>query len=211
MFVKFPFDKSITEKLRKIAACKWSQTEKAWHVEASHAVFAKLKEAFPELQPLEPGAESKLVDKTKPLATSAKAQKLIVKAVQYKTGRFRVIAHYHPLLASLLKSFPFATYSKGDKWWSVAIEEKQHKALEDFCKAEGMELLWEDERQKKRVNPKPRAYEIPNYRTWPDAMLEKLEVMLDILPAQSRYTSNPLKSSSIIITQRRLMTSPNQR
>jgi site-specific recombinase XerD len=177
LFVKFPFDTTITEKLRKIAACKWSQTEKAWHVEASRAVFVKLKEAFPELQPLKPSAETRLVDKMKPSATTEKAQKRTVKAVQYKTGRFRVIADYHPLLVSLLKSFPFAKYSKGDKWWSMAIEEKQHKALEDFCKAEGMVLLWEDEREKKGVKPKPRAYEIPNYRTCPDVMLEKLEIM----------------------------------
>jgi site-specific recombinase XerD len=40
-----------------------------------------------------------------------------------------------------------------------------------------MELLWEDDRVKKGVKPKPHVYEIPNYRTWPDVMLEKMEVM----------------------------------
>lgn len=177
LFIKFPIDKSITEKLRKIADCQWSQTESAWHMEASRTVFEKLKEAFPELVPLKQSAETKLVETTKPSAPSGNAEKLRVKAVQYKTGNFRIIAHYHPLLVSLLKNFPFAKYDKGDKWWSVAIEEKQRKALEDFCKTEEMELIWEDQRQKKGLKPKPRDYEIPNYRTCPDEMVEKLEIM----------------------------------
>lgn len=185
LFIKFPIDKSITDRLRKIVDCTWSQTEKGWHVEASHAVFEKIKEAFPQLQPLKASAETNLADKTKPSAKSAKAQKLTVKVVQYKTGRYRVIAHHHPLLALMLKSFPFAKYDKGEKWWSVAIEEKQQKALEEFCTAEGMELVWEDERQKKGLKPKPRAYEIPNYRTCPDGMVEKLEIM--------RYSPNTIE------------------
>ena len=104
LFIKFPIDKSITERLKKIVDCTWSQTEKAWHVEASLAVFGKLKDAFPQLQPLKPSAETNLVDKTKPSAKSAKAQKLTVKVVQYKTGRFRVIAYHHPVLESILTS-----------------------------------------------------------------------------------------------------------
>ena len=125
MFIKFPFDKSISEKLKKIADCKWSQTEKAWHVEASHAVFVKLQKAYPELQPLNPSAEANA--QAKPALSQEKAQKLTVKVVQYKTGRYRVIAFYHPLLVSMLRTFPFAKYDKGEKWWSVAIEEKQKK------------------------------------------------------------------------------------
>src|SRR5690606_33712070 len=54
---------------------------------------------------------------------------------------------------------------------------KQKKTLEDHCNTEGLELLWEDQRQKKGLKSKPRAYEVPNYRTCPDVMLEKMEVM----------------------------------
>ena len=184
LFLKFSIDQSITEKLKKIADCRWSQTEKAWHVEASSTVFEKLKEAFPELQPLKASANTQKVATLKPASTTAKAEKLIVKAVQYKTGRFRVIALYHPLLVALLKGFPFAQYDKGARWWDVAIEEKQRKALEDFCKTEGMKLMWEDGRQKQGLKLKPRAYEILNYRTCPDDMVEKLEIM--------RYSPNTI-------------------
>jgi site-specific recombinase XerD len=185
LFIKFPIDNSIKEKLQKVADCKWSQTEKAWHVEASNSVFEKLNEAFPELQSLKSSAESKSQSKPKSSISPEQTQKLTVKVVQYKTGRFRVIAFYHPLLVSILKTFPFAKYEKGEKWWSAAIEEKQKKMLEDFCTAERMELVWEDERQKKGLRPKPRAYEIPNYRNCPDGMVEKLQIM--------RYSPNTIQ------------------
>jgi site-specific recombinase XerD len=184
LFIKFPYDRIIIEKLKEMASCQWSQTEKAWYVDASHAVFVKIKEVFPELQPLQPSAAA-----SKPLAkanvSAEKTQSDVVRVVQYKTGRFRVIAHYRPLLASILKGFPFAKYDKGEKWWSVAIEEKQKKVLGDFCKTEGLELVWEDERVKIGLKPKPRAYEIPNYRKCPDVMLEKLQMM--------RYSANTIE------------------
>lgn len=177
VFIRFPFNGAIIERLRATVACRWSQTEKAWHVEASSAVIAKLKDAFPELQPLTPGADATFPAKIKQTTVTAKARKQRVMAVQYQSGRFRVIAHYNPLLVSILKAFPFAKYDRGNKWWSVAIEEKQKKALEDHCRTEGLELVWEDQRQRNGLKSKPRAYEIPNYRTCPDAMLEKMEVM----------------------------------
>jgi integrase/recombinase XerD len=100
-----------------------------------------------------------------------------VKAVLYKPGRYRVIALYSPLLVALVKTFPFAVYDKANKWWSMAIEEKQKKALEDFCTMHQFALLWEDGQQKKILKPRPQAFEIANYHTCPDAMLQKLQVM----------------------------------
>lgn len=183
LFIKFPYDRSIADKLKEITSCQWSQTEKAWHVEASHAVFIKIKEVFPELQPLQPSAEANPFVKASALAE--KIQRHIVRVVHYKTGRYRAIAHYHAGLVSILKDFPFAKYDKGEKWWSVAIEEKQKKVLDTFCQAEGLEIVWVDERTKTGLKPKPRAYEIPNYRKCPEVMLEKLQMM--------RYSANTIE------------------
>src|SRR5258706_6505643 len=168
LFLKTPNDKVITNKLKEIAPCRWSQTEKAWHFEATNEVFKKLREAFPDILPLETisngNAKGDLVN--------AKPEKQIVKAVQYQPGRFRIIAFYNPLLVSIVKTFPYAKYDKANKWWSAAIDEKQKKALEDFCSTEGMALQWEDEQKKKALKPRPQVFEIPNYRACPDVMLQ---------------------------------------
>ncbi len=182
LFVQFPFHTETTLQLKLTAPCQWSKTEKAWHFEATNTVFKKLQEAFPHLQArdatLAPALASKPADK-KPAP-----EKLTVKVVQYQPGRYRVIAFHNPLLVSILKTFPFAMYDKANKWWSAAIEEKQRKALMDFCKTQSLKLVWADEARKKPVKPKPHAYEIANYRTCPDAMLQKLQIM--------RYSPNTL-------------------
>jgi integrase/recombinase XerD len=179
LFVQTPNLVAITAQLRKIGSCRWSQTEKAWHFEASNEIFRKLKEAFPLLQPLHAVAlqpHEQVAKKALQEAHDA-ASKQLVKAVQYEPGRFRVIAEFNPMLVSILKTFPYAVFDKANKWWRAAIEEKQKKALEDFCKTQGLQLVWKDEVRLKAVKPKPSAFEITNYRTCPDAMLEKLEIM----------------------------------
>lgn len=175
LFVQTPNQKEITAKLRAIAPCRWSQTEKAWHFDASNQVFQKLKAAFPEMTAWA---------KTHPAETAndidekiSKANKPTVKAVQYKPGRYHVIALYNPKLVSVLKGFPYAKFDKAAKWWSAAIDERQKKALEDFCKTEGLTMHWEDGLKKQTVKPRPQPYEISNYRTCPDEMLQKLETM----------------------------------
>ncbi len=175
LFVQTPNQKEITTKLRAVAPCRWSQTEKAWHFDASNQVFQKLKEAFPEMTawPKTPQAEiTKGTEKE-----IARDNKPTVRAVQYKPGRYHVIALYNPKLVTVLKGFPYATFDKATKWWSAAIDERQKKALEDFCKTEGLTMHWEDGLKKQTVRPRPQAFEIPNYRTCPDEMLQKLETM----------------------------------
>lgn len=177
LFLRFPFNNQLIERLKAIASCTWSRTEKAWHVEATSDLFARLKNEFPDLRPLSPATSDNLSPKANTMIAATKLPETLVKVVQYQTGRYRLISYYDPDVQSLLKTFPFAKYDKGNKWWSMAMDEKQKKLLTDHCQMHGKQLLWEDERQRKGLKPKPRAYEIPNYRTCPDTMLEKLEVM----------------------------------
>lgn len=185
LFVQFPYDKSIIDRLKTIAPCQWSKSEKAWHMEASNLVFGKLKKAFPEMQPSVPAAGHEAGAKENSQETSVQ-KKQVIRAVHYQPGRYRVIAFYHPTLVNILKAFPYATYDKATKWWSAAIDEKQKKALEDFCKTESLTLQWEDELTKKPVKRRPQAFEISNYRACPDEVLQKLETM--------RYSSHTIST-----------------
>jgi site-specific recombinase XerD len=172
LFVQSPKDAAITGKIRDIAPCRWSKTEKAWHFDPTREVFEKLKKAFPDIQP-----QKTFTASTEVKVQTAPPERLTVKAVQYQPGRYRIMAFFHPMLVSIVKTFPYAKYDKGNKWWSVAIDEKQKKALTDFCTTKGMTLQWEDAILKAAIRPRPRPFEIANYRTCPDAMVQKLEVM----------------------------------
>jgi hypothetical protein len=120
LFLRFDYDKKAIEKLKQVAPCLWSKSEKAWHAEASREIFQKLKGAFPEMMPLHPGA-NRGFNKGNTHQKNISPEKQIVKAVCYQPGRYRVIAFYNPLLVDVLKSFPYAAYDKTNIWWSVAI------------------------------------------------------------------------------------------
>ncbi|MEO7991368.1 MAG: site-specific tyrosine recombinase/integron integrase [Chryseolinea sp.] len=176
LFVRFAYDAAMISKLKAIAPCQWSKSEKAWHFEARYKVFEKLKVMFPEMMPLEERANAEYRNDSTHYST-AKAKKNVVRVVRYEPGRYRVVAYYDVELVGVLKTFPFAYYDKVNKWWGVAIEEKQRKALEDFCTMHDLSIVWEDELRKQQVKPRPESFEISNYKTCPDEMLQKLEVM----------------------------------
>ena len=185
LFVKFPYDEETLQLLRGTAPCVWSKTEKAWHFEPKNEIFEKLKAIFPNMKPLHPVAEKEYRDKAVKIKEKV-TKKGEIKCVQYHNGRYRVLAMYHPQLLNILKSFPFAVYDKVNTWWSVAMDDKQIKAMEDFCKVENMVLEWVDERKKSVLKPRPQPFEMPNYRPCPDVMLEKLEIM--------RYSPRTIKA-----------------
>ena len=185
LFLQFPYSNEIVNKLKTIAPCLWSRTEKAWHFEASNSIFQKLKEAYPQLEATTIVADKEYIVK-KAREENPAPKHLTVRAIparlrhsggHYKDGRYKIIAFYNPLLIAILKNFPYAKYDKAKKWWTAAIDVKQKKALEDFCKTQNLLLQWEDEQKKQTLKPRPQAFEIANYRTCPDEMMQKLETM----------------------------------
>ena len=174
------------------APCQWSRTEKAWHFEASNSIFQKLKEAYPQIEATTIVADKEYIVK-KAREENPAPKHLTVRAIparlrhsggHYKDGRYKIIAFYNPLLIAILKDLPYAKYDKAKKWWTAAVDEKQKKALEDFCKTQNLLLQWEDEQKKQTLKPRPQAFEIANYRTCPDEMMQKLETM--------RYSPNTI-------------------
>lgn len=175
LFIQSPKDKDIIAKLKSVPTWQWSNTEKSWHYEASNEVFLKLKATFPDMIKWEGHLTASEIHQE---AQAAKpTDKGIVRAVQYQPGRYHITAPYSPMLIDVVKRFPYAQFDKAAKQWSAAMDERQKKALMDFCKTEGLQLLWQDSQEKQTVKPRPQAYEISNYRTCPDEMLQKLETM----------------------------------
>lgn len=187
LFIQTPNKREITLKLRSIAPCRWSRTEKAWHFDAVNTVYQKIKEAFPGMSVLDDRHSEKrsAKQKTERAEINVDAKEKIF-AKQYRPGRYYIVAGYNPLLISIIKTFPYSTFNKSNKWWAVAMDEKQKKTLLDFCTTQAIGLIWENEIDRKKVKPRVPAYTIDNYRNCPDAMIEKLETM--------RYSLNTIKT-----------------
>lgn len=175
LFLRSPNDWETIVKLKSVPTRLWSKTEKSWHYEASNEVFLKLKEVFPYM--VKWSGHSTPTPILHEAPAPKPTDKGTVRAQQYQPGRYRIMAPYSPTLINVVKKFPYAQYHKGTKQWSAAMDERQKKALMDFCTNEGLHLLWEDNQKNQTVKPRPEAFEITNYRTCPDEMLEKLETM----------------------------------
>ena len=176
LFVRFAYHADTISLLKTIAPCQWSKSEKAWHFEAHNQVFEKLKNMFPELLPLE-GRTSKVDNTNKQDIVLTLPDNSTVRVIEYQTGRYKIIAGYNSALIEILKTFPFAYYHRTNRQWTVAIGEKQRKTLGDFCTLQNLTIIWENEQRTHSVKPRPASFEISNYRTCPEEMIQKLEVM----------------------------------
>ena len=58
LFIRFAYNTEMISRLKAIAPCQWSGSEKAWHFDARHDIFEKLKAAFPDMKALEEGANA---------------------------------------------------------------------------------------------------------------------------------------------------------
>ncbi len=185
LFVRFAYTTEIIEVLRGIGPCRWSRREKAWHFDASNLIFERLKRAFPEMTALEE-SRTPLNQNDKTKYKTAKSEQGKVRVIQYLPGRYRIVAGYDEMFSQIVKHFPYAHYDHANRVWSAALEQKQKKALEDFCALHKLELIWEEEKLHRPLKPRPNAFEISNYRVCPDIMLQKLETM--------RYSANTIGS-----------------
>ncbi|MDX2194978.1 MAG: tyrosine-type recombinase/integrase [Cytophagales bacterium] len=179
LFIKFEYNNDIVSKLRQIAPCQWSKTEKAWHFEPRYEIFKNISNIFPDMKPMIEVANKEYLSthkNDKPIKIQT-YDKQTIKAIQYVSGRFRIIFRYNVSLIEIIKQLPFAKYDNDNRWWSAAIDEKQKMALEYYCKTHNMSISWEDQRKYKPIKPRPEHYQIPNYRSCPDEMIQKLQTM----------------------------------
>ncbi len=172
LFVEFPYDRALISKIRTLDGARWSASKKAWHIPASQASFSALLALFPEIVPANAVAQKDFLVPKPPI--QEKVARNIIKIIQYKENRHRILVKYEPNLVGLLKTFPFTTYDEQNKWWSCSLGPKQQFALEQFAKQHNMALEIVDGTDQKIIKQRPKHYEVPNYRKCPENMIEKL-------------------------------------
>ncbi len=172
ILVEFPYDKVLISKIRTLNDTRWSASKKAWHIPASQESFSALSALFPEIVSANTIAQKDFLVPKPPLPE--KVARKIIKVIQYKENRHRIIAKHEPNLIRLLKTFPFTTYDEHNKWWSSSLGPKQEFALEQLARQYDMALETIDGADQKIIKQRPKHYEVLNYRPCPENMIEKL-------------------------------------
>ena len=173
IFVQFGYDPALIAKIKALPDARWSATKRAWHLPATREAFTGLKTAFPEIKPLNAAAQKDfLAPKAPPMPV--KVSKKTIKVIEYTENRHRLIMRYDAALIGLVHTFPYAKYDEINKWWSCSLGRKQLYALERHAAQHDMEIEFIDGTENKAVKPRPRHYEVHNYRRCPEAMIEKM-------------------------------------
>jgi integrase len=105
--------------------------------------------------------------------------------IKTKTGRLKLIFTFNREFMNFLKKFPYHSWDSKNKWWTIPFSEKYLKDLKSFAAEKGFTIVYEEEPAGDKGLKKISAFDIPNYREYPEEMILKLK--------EIRYSEKTIK------------------
>ncbi len=105
--------------------------------------------------------------------------------IKTKTGRLKLIFAFNKEFMNFLKQFPYHSWDSKNKWWTIPYSEKYLEDLKLFAAEKGYTTVYEEEPADGKGVKRISAFDIPNYRQCPEAMILKLK--------EIRYSEKTIK------------------
>jgi site-specific recombinase XerD len=169
--------------LKTLRYARWDQAAFCWAISRNDQNLVMLKNYFGER--LQVVAEPKII-LPPPGAEQNPTEEKFLKVIKYHNGRVRLLFQYDQELIRVIKTLPFYSWDIKNRWWTVAHTEPALKQLAQFCNQAGWTYAFHDDIRNIDRKPRPKAADIPNYRTVPECYTEKLTVL--------RYSPNTIKT-----------------
>jgi len=116
------------------------------------------------------------------IRTVKKDEMLIIRT---RSGRLKLIFGYDNDLSKKIKSFPFHSWDKKNKWWTIPFSEQILAEIRQMATSLGYRVLYEEEAGTEAGIKKVSRHDIPNYREVPEEYILKIKEL--------RYSNNTLK------------------
>ncbi len=199
--IDFPYDAETIARVKELPGRSWSQSKKCWHMPDTAESLRLLQELggtlanTPPEEPVnplptarkkpepEPALPSSLSSKPLPSAELPGAGQILVYA---REGRLRLSFSYDKEVVAFVKTLPYPTYDQENRWWSVPDTEVIRKDLATFAEGKGIALRYSDRPTERQRQARPRKADNPNYRTCPEAFVNKLKTR--------RYSPNTVRT-----------------
>ncbi len=107
-------------------------------------------------------------------------------SVYTREGRLRLSFKYDVTVIAFVKTLPYPVYDQDNKWWSVPDTEVIRKDLATFAEQKGLHICYSTRPTERERQPRPRKEDNPNYRTCPEAYVNKLRT--------KRYSPNTIRT-----------------
>ena len=100
-----------------------------------------------------------------------KNELLIIKTIN---GRIKIIFGFNKELTKAIKQMPYVNWDAKNKWWTIPYTELLLNQVKELGTSLQMVVTVKVEDQDKTKAPRITAFDIPNYRTCPEEMSQKL-------------------------------------
>jgi integrase/recombinase XerD len=114
------------------------------------------------------------------ISTNVDPTTVLIKVI--KGGRMRVICPKNEAMMALFKTLPFCTWHQNNKYWTMPHSDQIVEKVQGTALSIGFRVKIESPDPKSNIKAKRPRADIPNYRTCPPEMIEKL--------TELRYSEN---------------------
>ena len=161
---------------------RWNASNFVWEITAYEPNLSLIRTHF-KGRLVEQTLEEPLINEHLPKRTMAQHGQI---SVYTREGRLRLSFQYDTAVITFIKTLPYPVYDQKNRWWSVPDTEVIRKDLSLFAEQKGLQLRYSDRPTERERQPRPRKEDNPNYRTCPDAFVNKLKTR--------RYSPNTIRT-----------------
>jgi len=169
--------------ITSIKYSRWNKDHQLWEVSNYPGNLDRIKDHFKERMGDVLYHETFDISLSNEMRTVGRSEVLVFKT---RFKRLRVIFGFDNELRKLLKSFPYSSWDKKNKWWNIPYSEKYLIEIQTFAAGKRLKFSYEEEEAGEPGVKRISRFDIANYRNCPEEMVLKLKEL--------RYSINTVKT-----------------
>jgi len=172
ILLKMPKKDTDVHFVQSIKFSQWNNAQFRWIIPNYSANLELLKDYFKDrIGRITIHEQYEIETKPGIMHTVKKNELLIIKTIN---GRLKLIFGFNKDLTKAVKQMPFNSWDAKNKWWTIPYSDILFQQIKDIGTAHQMFVNVKVEEQDKTKTPRITAFDIPNFRTCPVEMSEKL-------------------------------------
>ncbi len=184
IILKMPKKDEDVKFLLSLRYSKWDAQNKCWNIPSYPGNLEQIKEHFAgRISVLEEGGSD--LSAANDGRSVRKTEVLVIKTI---AGRLKIIFGFHKRLSSLIRTIPYHSWNAQNKWWTVPYTDKFLQLVRSQCAEDNLIFKYEEEERANDKLARLTPFDIPNYRTCPKELIDKL--------TELRYSEKTIKTYS---------------
>jgi integrase/recombinase XerD len=179
--IKMPKEEKDIDFIKSFLYSRWNSREYSWELPNFPGNLEMVKKYFHGRISILSVSDNIEIDHLK--RSINKNQVLCIRTLK---GRVNIIGAFNNELIRAIRKIPYYSWDRNNKWWSIPFSERFIEDIKNFCQAQQLTFLFEEETKHESKIPRLSSASVVNYRSCPNEYIEKL--------VELRYSSKTIKS-----------------